>query len=261
MSKKERNNKNKRVSKYSGILAKTGLELRDDIFPLTDMQQHAFSIHSDTPKHMILNGFPGTGKTFLAMYFAFLDIIDTNCDINNILIVRPPVSSNDQGFLPGTAEEKMEPYISAYIDICNVLFGRGDAYGVLKKHGILNVEATSFLRSRTFDQTAVIFDEMQNANFQECDTFITRTGEDSRVYLAGDYYQSDLKGREKGGILDFLHIVQNMNCFETIQFEVDDCVRSGLVLEYLKEKMRRHSETFRNAEKEKMRLVKDQQVA
>jgi phosphate starvation-inducible protein PhoH len=241
---------------YTGIMAKTGLTINPDIAPLTPRQKKAFRAQSES-RNIIMNGFPGTGKTFLAIYFALLDVADKNSPIDSIVIIRPPVSTHDQGFLPGNEEEKMEPYIKAYIEICNMIFGRGDAYGILKKYSIISVESTSFLRSRTLDNTAYILDEMQNCNFHECDTFITRAGQNTKLYLAGDYYQSDLKGYDKNGILEFLDIITEMvEDFETIEFEVDDCVRSDLVKRYLmkkvekqRAKMRRETERMREQER------------
>lgn len=237
---------------YTGIMAKTGLTINPDIAPLTPRQKKAFLAQSES-RNIIMNGFPGTGKTFLAIYFALLDVADKNCPIDSIVIIRPPVSTHDQGFLPGNEEEKMEPYIKAYIEICNMIFGRGDAYGILKKYSIISVESTSFLRSRTLDNTAYVLDEMQNCNFHECDTFITRAGQNTKLYLAGDYYQSDLKGYDKNGILEFLDIVTDMeDDFETIEFEIDDCVRSDLVKRYLIKKVAKQRAKIR-AEAKKMR--------
>jgi len=121
MSKKSNHNS------YTGIMAKTGLTINSDITALTARQKKAFFAHSQS-RNIIMNGFPGTGKTFLAIYFALMDVANKNSPIDSVTIIRPPVSTHDQGFLPGNEEEKMEPYIKAYIDICNDIFGRGDAY-------------------------------------------------------------------------------------------------------------------------------------
>lgn len=233
---KNRTNKNRTQKKvnYGNILAKTNLFLISDIVPLTDNQQLAFDYHNELKNNLVLNGFPGTGKTFLAIYMALLDVLNPNSPINHIKIIRSTVSSRDEGFLPGSPEEKLEIYTGAYSDIFNMLFGRDDAFIILKKYGIVSIESTSYLRSKTFDNTSYILDEMQNCKFQELDTFITRTGENTRLYLCGDYYQSDLTGKDKYGVLDFLKILYSMDeDFKTVQFEREDCVRNKLVRNYL----------------------------
>jgi phosphate starvation-inducible protein PhoH len=75
---------------------------------------------------------------------------------------------------------------------------------------------------------------MQNCNFHECDSIITRVGTDSRIIFAGDYYQSDFDHvRDKTGIIQFLKIIDRLKYFKHVQFNWEDCVRSGLVRDYL----------------------------
>lgn len=108
-------------------------------------------------------------------------------------------------------------------------------YEALKNQESIKFWSTSFLRGATLDNAVIIIDEMQNLNFHELDSIITRVGENSRIIFCGDAMQSDLiKDRERNGIHDFMRILEAMpDDFEMIEMTVDDIVRSGLVRNYL----------------------------
>ena len=98
--------------------------------------------------------------------------------------------------------------------------------------------STSFLRGLTFDNTIIIVDECQNLNFHELDTIITRVGQDSKIFFCGDFSQSDLTKmtNERNGLMDFLQILQEMEEFNCVEFNIGDIVRSGFVRNYLIQK-------------------------
>ncbi len=108
-------------------------------------------------------------------------------------------------------------------------------YGALKTQETIGFWSTSFIRGTTMDNAIIIVDEMQNLNFHELDSIITRVGENSKILFCGDASQSDLtKTNERNGILDFSKIIAAMDQdFSTIEFGLDDIVRSGLVRNYL----------------------------
>lgn len=112
-------------------------------------------------------------------------------------------------------------------------------YGNLKSQETVSFWSTSFIRGTTLDNAIVLVDEMQNLNFHELDSIITRIGENSKIVFCGDATQSDLvKAHEKNGILDFMKIINAMTFdFSTIEFDVDDIVRSGLVKNYIVTKL------------------------
>lgn len=111
-------------------------------------------------------------------------------------------------------------------------------YGNLKTQGTISFWSTSFIRGTTLDNAIIIVDEFQNLNFHELDSIITRVGENSKIMFCGDATQSDLlKTNEKNGIIDFMKVLRIMPSVDTIEFGVDDIVRSGLVKEYLLAKM------------------------
>jgi phosphate starvation-inducible protein PhoH len=157
-----------------------------------------------------------------------------NNEYEKILIVRSAVPTRNIGFLPGTEDEKLAIYETTYKSICNDLFGRADAYEILKKKDLIEFVSTSYIRGTTFDNVLILVDEMQNCIFHELDSVITRCGKNSRIFFSGDMVQSDFDGRkETSGFLDFIKIIKNMDSFSITNFTIEDCVRSGLVREYL----------------------------
>jgi phosphate starvation-inducible protein PhoH len=211
------------MAKIKRPLQRDNLKLVD-IKPLTNNQANAF----DSKKHLVMSGVAGTGKTFISLYLAMSHVQDK--DIDSVLIVRSTVPTRDIGFLPGTDAEKVAVYEDPYIDICAELFDRGDAYEILKKKYIINFSPTSFIRGTTRNNTVIIVDEVQNMTFHELDSIITRVGENCRVFFCGDFAQSDLKDN---GLKPFLKILERMQEFDTIEFGVDDIVRSEFVKNYI----------------------------
>ena len=107
-------------------------------------------------------------------------------------------------------------------------------YSILKAQDTVWFWSTSFIRGTTIDNAIVLVDESENLNFHELDSIITRLGVNSKIIFAGDAAQSDLiKAHEKTGIMDFKKIIDDMSEFESIEFGIDDIVRSGLVKSYL----------------------------
>ena len=149
---------------------------------------------------------------------------------DRLIIIRSAVSTRDIGFLPGTEKEKASVYEEPYKDICIELFGRGDAYEVLKNKNLVHFMTTSYIRGVTLRNAVVIIDECQNMSFHELDSIITRVGENCRIIFCGDFRQADLP---KNGLKDFIRIVKVMDEFDFIDFEIKDIVRSDFVKNYI----------------------------
>ena len=215
-----------------------------DIEPLTENQQKLFESYANG-KNLIAYGAAGTGKTFITLYNALCDVLDTTTPYEKIYIVRSLVSTREIGFLPGDHEDKSFLYQIPYKNMVKYMFEMpSDAdfemlYGNLKQQDTIKFWSTSFIRGTTIDQAIVLIDESQNLNFHELDSIITRVGEDAKIIFCGDASQTDLqKTNEKNGILDFMKIIEQMpEQFSMIEFGIDDIVRSGLVREYLIRKM------------------------
>jgi phosphate starvation-inducible PhoH-like protein len=207
------------------------LELRQ-ISPLTVNQELAFKSYW-SGANQVLHGYAGTGKSFISAYLALDEVINER-SYEQVMFLRSVVPSRDIGFLPGSIKDKIKVYEEPYYEIVNDLFGRGDAYDQLKHKGLIDFTTTSFLRGKTFRNSIIIVDEMQNMSFQELDTVMTRVGEGSKIIFCGDFRQTDfVREGDKTGILRFINITRQMHRFDYIEFEKADIVRSGLVKDYI----------------------------
>jgi phosphate starvation-inducible protein PhoH len=207
--------------------------------PLTENQKKFFDAYKIGSYFIALHGVAGTGKTFCALYKAIEEVLNKDNYFKRIIVVRSAVQSRDMGHLPGDVAEKMEIYEQPYRQICETLFDRKDAWSRLEEQGHISFISTSFIRGMSFDDAIIIVDEIQNMNFEEIDTVMTRVGYRSKIIWCGDYRQTDLrKANDKTGILKFFDIAQHMQSFERIEFTADDIVRSSLVKDYIMAKLR-----------------------
>ena len=207
--------------------------------PITDNQKRFFD-EWDAGKMIYAYGVAGTGKTFIALYKALKDVLGETTPYEKIYIVRSLVATREIGFLPGDHEDKSSLYQIPYKNMVQAMFEMPDAnsydmlYDNLKAQETISFWSTSFIRGTTLDNAIVIIDECQNLNFHELDSIITRVGQDSKIIFCGDAAQTDLqKISERTGIIDFQRIIQNMEEFSLIEFNLEDIVRSGLVRSYL----------------------------
>lgn len=217
---------------------KQPFNMADGISPMTDNQRIAFDFWDDG-YNLMLHGIAGTGKTFLGLYFALKEVVKPNSPFKKVYIVRSTVSTRDQGFLPGSLKEKAKVFESPYVPICSKLYGRGDAYEVLKGKGYIEFVTTSYLRGETFDDCILVVDEVQNMGDGELHTVMTRVGENCRIIFCGDVKQDDLtseRKKELSGLRDFMKILHRMKEFEFVDFQVEDIVRSRLVKSYIIER-------------------------
>jgi phosphate starvation-inducible protein PhoH and related proteins len=210
----------------------TGVQLRT-IQPKTKNQTRTF-LEYEKDNHLLLQGLAGTGKTFISCYLAMNEILNQNTRKKKLVIVRSVVPTRDMGFLPGNQKEKQRAYELPYTSIFTELFGRGDAYELFKSKGMVDFISTSFIRGITLNDCIVLVDECQNMDFGELDSIITRMGDNCKVIFSGDFRQSDLeRHREHSGLIDFMHVLKNIDGFKTIGFEEEDIVRSQLVKSYI----------------------------
>jgi phosphate starvation-inducible protein PhoH len=225
--------KNKNPERRKKILNEN-FELKH-IEPKTETQEKVFHSYF-SGQHQLLYGVAGTGKTFISLYLSLSDLFRDLTE--RVIIVRSIVPTRDVGFLPGTIAEKMAMYEVPYRDMFAELFGRGDAYDILKRKGVVEFISTSHLRGVTLRNCIVIVDEIQNLTFHEADSVITRAGENCRFIFAGDYRQSDfIKTGDKNGVLDFMKIISRMSCFDSLEFQIRDIVRNALIKDYILQKM------------------------
>lgn len=205
-----------------------------DIKALTDNQR--LMIESYINGNIIIaSGSAGTGKSYLSLYLALSDIFNKGSPRNKIIIVRSATQTKDLGFLPGTKDEKLEPYELPYKDICADLLGKKTAYDRLKQNEKIVFMSTSLLRGLTWDNAVIIIDEAQSMTLHELDTTITRIGKNSNLIICGDLAQNDLiyKKYETSGFAAILKIFKNISNVEIINFTEHDIVRSNFIKQYI----------------------------
>jgi len=236
----------KRIQRQNGIIDEEGnfnhksVSIRSDISPMTDAQSDAFDAWNEG-HNLMLHGIAGTGKTFLALYFAIKEVWNKNTPYRKVFIIRSTVSTRNQGFMPGTKAQKEAVYEEPYGPIASTIFGRGDAYQLMKQKNIVEFRSTSFLRGATFDDCIIVVDEMQNMSDGELHTIMTRVGQNCKIIFAGDIKQDDLTSKrynEESGLATFMKIISRMEEFEFVEFFADDIVRSDLVKSYIIERDR-----------------------
>jgi len=204
-----------------------------EVQPITKNQEEVFEAW-DRGDNLVLAGSAGTGKTFLALFMAFEEVLEPSSLYEEVVVIRSMVPTRDMGFLPGTKEEKEEAYTAPYRAIAHELFGDVASYNKAVTGKKIRFESTSFIRGVTIDNAIIVVDEMQNLNFHELDSVITRVGKNTRIIFAGDYRQSDFKwADDKDGLVKFLTIVEQLKKFTVVTFGWEDIVRSDFVRDYI----------------------------
>ena len=213
-----------------------------NIKPVTDSQKVVFDSWKQG-QNQFLYGCAGTGKTFISLYLALSEVLKNETPYDKVIMVRSLIPTREIGFLPGDEEDKSALYQVPYSNMMQFMFEQPNEqafsmlYDRIKQQGSFYFLSTSFLRGLTFDNSIIIVDECQNLNFHELDTIITRVGQDSKIVFCGDFSQSDLtRTNERNGLMDFLQILQEMEEFNCIEFNIGDIVRSGFVSNYLIQK-------------------------
>ena len=169
----------------------------------------------------------GTGKTLLAVQVAVK--LFKEGTIDKIIVTRPAVSvDEDLGFLPGTLEEKMAPWTRPIFDVLREYFDARQITGMIEE-GIIEIAPLAYMRGRTFKQSFILADEMQNATPNQMKMLLTRLGEGSMMAVTGDLNQADRL--KDNGLIDFTKLLEssNQSCLDVVQFEQGDIERHAAV--------------------------------
>lgn len=244
MTRKRRSNDNHSIgTDYTAKQTKRkkpiNLEYLIDIEPLTENQKLLFRYY-DEQKNIFAHGVPGSGKTFCLLYKALKEVLDERTPYEKIYVIRSLVQTREIGFMPGGEDDKKSLFEIPYKNMVKYMFQMPSdvdfemLYGNLKSQNTISFWCTSFIRGITLDNCIIIVDEAQNCSAHESFSVISRCGEDTKIMFSGDIEQSDLvRVSEKTGIVDFMKVIAAMPSFETIEFGVDDIVRSPLVKEFV----------------------------
>ncbi|HVB57686.1 MAG TPA: PhoH family protein [Candidatus Acidoferrales bacterium] len=174
----------------------------------------------------------GTGKTYLAVAMAVSALLSKQ--VNRIILARPAVEAGERlGFLPGTLQEKVDPYMRPLYDALHDLLEADKLERFLEKD-IIEVAPLAFMRGRTLNDSFVILDEAQNTTSEQMKMFLTRLGFNSKAVITGDVTQIDLPSDRRSGLVEAIDIVGNIEGISLVYFDERDVVRHSLVQRIIK---------------------------
>jgi len=216
----------KNKSKYQ---IKNPIQIRP-IVPKTDKQQE-YLLHLYNSPQVIVMGCAGTGKTYLASAVAANALKAKH--ISKIVLTRPNVpAGRSLGFLPGSMEEKIAPWVIPFTDVIREYLGAAE-FDIAMKNGSIDIVPFEVMRGRTFNNSYVILDEAQNTTPQEMKMFLTRIGENSHVVINGDIQQSDLN--VSSGLKTVIGLVNRFSLpVPVVEFTYKDIVRSDICAMWIK---------------------------
>ena len=169
----------------------------------------------------------GTGKTYLAVAMA---VAAYNAKkVSRIVLVRPAVEAGEKlGFLPGSLQEKVDPYLRPLYDALYDLLEPDKVDKMLEKN-VIEVAPLAFMRGRTLNDAFIIMDEAQNTTIEQMKMFLTRMGANSKAVITGDITQIDLPNPRKSGLIDAINVLDGVEGIQFCHFEDGDVVRHALV--------------------------------
>ncbi len=169
----------------------------------------------------------GTGKTFIAAAQAVQLLVSRQ--VKKLVLTRPVVEAGEKlGFLPGTFEEKIDPYLRPLFDALDDTLGR-ERWMKMREGGQIEIAPLAYMRGRTISDSVLLLDEAQNTTPSQMKLFLTRMGEGSRVFVTGDLSQSDLPRGMRNGLKDALDTLEGLRGIEVVKFKETDVVRHPLV--------------------------------
>lgn len=231
-SHKRRNRARDRYQEESKILnfSREFRKRNPDLIPKSKNQETYILDLQDPRKDIVIGYGPaGTGKTYLAMQAAVKAL--RNHEVERIVLTRPAVGVEDEkhGFLPGTLEQKMAPWVKPLHDVLREYYSVQEITHMMKEE-IIEISPLAFMRGRTFKKCWIVADEMQNATPGQMKMLLTRIGEGSKIIVTGDVEQADKK-KSNNGLFDLherLHS-NNVKGISVCEFEQADIQRHHII--------------------------------
>ncbi|WP_158748359.1 PhoH family protein [Acidobacterium sp. S8] len=169
----------------------------------------------------------GTGKTYLAVAMAAAALLAKK--VSRIVLVRPAVEAGERlGFLPGSLQEKVDPYLRPLYDALYDLLEPERVDKMLERN-VIEVAPLAFMRGRTLNDAFIIMDEAQNTTSEQMKMLLTRLGNNAKAVITGDVTQIDLPNPRKSGLVEAMNILDGVDGIRFIRFEDGDVVRHHLV--------------------------------
>jgi phosphate starvation-inducible PhoH-like protein len=174
------------------------------------------------------HGPAGTSKTFTTIYTALQLLAEEK--IKHIILTKPIQESGEKlGFLPGSVDEKIMPFMESYRDSMNIILGKQKADWLFTTECI-RYEPLAYMRGRTFHDSMMILDEAQNADFRQLMLFISRMGKNSKVVVSGDVSQYDIE-RNKVALPNFVKMLEGIDGIASFEFYKEDIMRDKILIE------------------------------
>src|SRR5207237_1163526 len=169
----------------------------------------------------------GTGKTYLAVAMAISALLSKR--VNRIILARPAVEAGERlGFLPGTLQEKIDPYLRPLYDALYDMMEPEKVDRLLEKN-VIEVAPIAFMRGRTLNDSFIILDEAQNTTSEQMKMFVTRLGFSSKAVVTGDITQIDLPASKRSGLVEVANVLKSVEGLSFCYFDESDVVRHNLV--------------------------------
>jgi phosphate starvation-inducible PhoH-like protein len=169
----------------------------------------------------------GTGKTYLAVAMAIAAL--TAKRVNRIILARPAVEAGERlGFLPGTLQDKIDPYLRPLYDALYDMLDPERVERYLEKN-VIEIAPIAFMRGRTLNDSFVILDEAQNTTTEQMKMFVTRLGFNSKAVITGDITQIDLPNARRSGLVEAMDALKTVQGLAFVHFSEADVVRHHLV--------------------------------
>jgi len=204
------------------------------IVPRNFKQDDLLDLLNNPQKHIVFaTGPAGTGKTMISTLYAIQQFMKKNID--KIVITRPAVSVDEQhGFLPGSLTEKMAPWTRPILDVFEEYYHPKEIEYLLENNKV-EIAPLAYMRGRTFKNSIIIADEMQNATREQMKMLLTRIGDGSKLIVNGDLAQHD-RGYDSNGLKDFLERLdrRNSKMMSKVEFDMSDVERHPVVSDVLK---------------------------
>ena len=182
----------------------------------------------------------GTGKTYLAMALALRELLEKR--VKRIVLTRPAIEAGERlGFLPGTMEDKVSPYLRPLYDALHDMVDFDRAQQLMER-GILEIAPLAFMRGRTLNDSFVILDEAQNTTSEQMKMFLTRLGFESKAVVTGDVTQIDLPDRRRSGLTEAEGLLKDVEGIAICYFTEVDVVRHPLVAKIIRAYERKSAE-------------------
>lgn len=226
-----KNSKTKKQSKKTidatnSLTPPVGAAYRNRLKPRSENQKdYIRSIAENTIT--FCQGVAGSGKTHIAIGMAIEYLLDNK--VKKIVITRPVVESGEKiGYLPGTAEEKLHPYLLPILDEVSYFIPMS-LYSSLKLNNKIEIVPLGLMRGRNFHDSFIVADECQNASYEQLKMLLTRTGMNSKMVLTGDVSQSDLHKSVRGGFGDIMGTLTSTDGIGISMLEMSDIVRNPII--------------------------------